>query len=91
MMSVENSDVCIFMVDTTEGFQKQDLTIFYAIVKNAKGIIVLVNKWDLIEKDTYTMKTISDDIVYEFPALKFHPIIFISIKKCFLHCWKLYP
>src|SRR5690606_20361897 len=45
--AIENSDVCIFMIDATEGLQKQDLHIYYIIEKNAKGVVVLVNKWDL--------------------------------------------
>src|SRR5690606_29619033 len=45
--AIENSDVCLFMIDATEGLQKQDLHIYYIIEKNAKGVVVLVNKWDL--------------------------------------------
>ncbi|MBR6465082.1 MAG: ribosome biogenesis GTPase Der, partial [Bacteroidales bacterium] len=53
--SIENSDVCILMIDATEGIQAQDLNIFYLIQKNGKGCVIVVNKWDLIEKDTMTM------------------------------------
>jgi GTP-binding protein len=52
--TIENADVCIFMIDATEGIQKQDLTIYYMAEKNHKGVVVLVNKWDLVEKDTMT-------------------------------------
>ncbi|MGY8927062.1 MAG: ribosome biogenesis GTPase Der, partial [Flavobacteriales bacterium] len=49
--AIETSDVCIFMIDGQEGIQKQDLNIFYIAEKNSKGIVVLVNKWDLVAKD----------------------------------------
>ncbi|MEN9446098.1 MAG: hypothetical protein RL728_610, partial [Bacteroidota bacterium] len=53
--AIENSDVCVLMIDATEGVQKQDLNIYYIIEKNNKGVVVLVNKWDLVEKDHTTM------------------------------------
>lgn len=52
--TIEGADVCIFMIDATEGIQKQDLTIYYMAEKNHKAVVVLVNKWDLVEKDTMT-------------------------------------
>ena len=48
--TIENADVCMFMIDAAEGIQKQDLSIFYMCEKNSKGVVVLVNKWDLVEK-----------------------------------------
>ena len=55
--AIEHSDVCIVMVDATIGFDSQDLNIFHLAEKNNKGIVVLVNKWDLVEnKETMTME-----------------------------------
>ncbi len=60
--AIENSDVCIFMIDAQEGIQKQDLNIFYIIEKNSKGVVVLINKWDLVEKDHTTMKSAEEHV-----------------------------
>lgn len=76
--SIENSDVCIFMIDAEEGIQKQDLHIFYIIEKNAKGVVVLVNKWDLIEKDHKTSKEYEDKIRAQLAPFNDVPIIFTS-------------
>ncbi|MCT4561096.1 MAG: ribosome biogenesis GTPase Der [Crocinitomicaceae bacterium] len=76
--AIENSDVCIFMIDAQEGLQKQDLQIFYMIEKNSKGVVVLVNKWDLIEKDHKTMQDYEDKIREGLAPFKDVPIIFTS-------------
>jgi GTP-binding protein len=76
--TIENSDVCIFMMDATEGLQKQDLNIFYIIEKNHKGVVVLVNKWDLIEKDTKTAKEYEDHLRKELAPFDDVPILFTS-------------
>lgn len=77
--TIENSDVCIFMIDATEGIQKQDLNIFYVIEKNHKGVVVLVNKWDLIEnKESNTTKEYEDLIREQLAPYKDVPIIFTS-------------
>lgn len=76
--SIENSDVCIFMIDAEEGLQKQDLNIFYIIEKNSKGVVVLVNKWDLIEKDHTTMKAFEDKVREQLAPFNDVPIIFTS-------------
>ena len=84
--SIENSDVCIFMVDAEEGIQKQDLHIFYVIEKNKKGVVVLINKWDLIEKDTMAAKEYEDKIRAQLAPFNDVPIIFTStITKQRLH------
>ena len=72
--SIENSDVCILMIDATEGIQAQDLNIFYLIQKNGKGCVIVVNKWDLIEKDTMTMKNFTQDILSTDV-----PVVFTSV------------
>ncbi len=76
--TIENSDVCIFMIDATEGIQKQDLTIYYMIEKNHKGVVVLVNKWDLIEKDTMTAVEFEKQIREQLAPYNDVPIIFTS-------------
>jgi GTPase len=76
--AIENSDVCIFMIDATEGVQKQDLSIFYIAEKNHKGIVVLVNKWDLVEKDHMTTKEYEDKIREELAPFNNVPILFTS-------------
>ncbi|UKN01296.1 ribosome biogenesis GTPase Der [Paracrocinitomix mangrovi] len=84
--SIEYSDVCVFMIDATEGIQKQDLNIFYVIEKNRKGVVVVVNKWDLVEKETQTMKEYEDKIRNQLAPFRDVPIIFTStISKQRLH------
>ncbi len=76
--AIENADVCVFMIDATEGVQKQDLSIFYIAEKNHKGVVVLVNKWDLIEKDHKTTKEYEDKIREELAPFNDVPILFTS-------------
>lgn len=76
--SIENSDVCIFMLDAEEGLQKQDLNIYYIIEKNSKGVVVLVNKWDLVDKDHNTMLAYEEKIREELAPFRDVPIIFTS-------------
>ena len=77
--AIEHSDVCIVMVDATIGFDAQDLNIFHLAEKNNKGIIVLVNKWDLLEnKETMTMDYYRKMIVSKTEPFTDYPIIFIS-------------
>ncbi len=54
--TIESADVCIFMIDSSIGIEKQDLNIYYIIQKNSKGVVVLLNKWDLVSKDQNTLK-----------------------------------
>jgi len=54
--AIESSDVCLLMIDATRGFEAQDMSILRLIIRNRKGVIILVNKWDLVEKDSNTMK-----------------------------------
>ncbi|MFI5203620.1 MAG: ribosome biogenesis GTPase Der [Flavobacteriales bacterium] len=76
--SIERSDVCIFMIDATEGVQKQDLNIFYMIEKNKKGVVFLVNKWDLVEKDHKSTQEYEDVIREAIAPFNDVPIIFTS-------------
>ena len=76
--AIENSDVCIVLLDATEGVQKQDLSIFYIAEKNHKGVVVVVNKWDLVEKDTNTMKEYEENLRQSLAPFNDVPIIFTS-------------
>lgn len=76
--SIEESDVCILMVDATEGVQKQDLNVFYSIVRNGKGVVILVNKWDIVEKESKTMKEYEAKIRERLEPFTDVPIIFTS-------------
>ena len=76
--TIESSDVCIFMIDATEGIQKQDLNIYYMCEKNHKGVVVLVNKWDLIEKDHKSTKVYETKIREQLAPFNDVPIIFTS-------------
>jgi GTP-binding protein len=76
--TIENSDVCVFMIDAEEGLQKQDLHIYYIIEKNSKGVVVLVNKWDLVEKDQNTMLRYEEKIREQLAPFNDVPIIFTS-------------
>jgi GTP-binding protein len=76
--TIENADVCIFMIDAAEGLQKQDLHIYYMIEKNSKGVVVLVNKWDLVEKDQNTMNKFEEDLRNQLAPFNDVPIIFTS-------------
>ena len=77
--SIENSDVCILMIDATRGIEGQDLNIFSLIQRNQKGLVVVVNKWDLVEnKDVKVMKGYEDAIRSRFAPFTDFPIIFAS-------------
>ena len=53
--AIEESDVCILLIDATRGMEAQDLNIFHLIERNRKGVVIVVNKWDLVEKDGKTL------------------------------------
>ncbi len=76
--AIENSDVCILLIDATRGFEGQDQSIFWLAEKNKKGIVILVNKWDLVEKETNTTKEFEAMIRRETAPFTDVPIIFIS-------------
>lgn len=84
--TIENADVCLFMIDASEGIQKQDLSIYYMIEKNSKGVVVLVNKWDLVEKDQNTMVQFEANLREQLAPFNDVPIIFTSaIEKQRIH------
>jgi len=77
--AIENSDICLLMVDATRGFEGQDQKIFSLIERNKKGIVILVNKWDLIEKDHKTTKEFEEKIRSEIAPFIDIPIVFTSV------------
>lgn len=76
--TIENSDVCLLLIDATRGIEAQDLNIFSLIHRNNKGLIVLVNKWDLIEKDSNTAVKVEKEIRTRTAPFTDYPILFIS-------------
>lgn len=77
--AIENSDVCVLMVDATHGIESQDLNIFSIIQKNRKGLVVCVNKWDLVEnKEQVAVKTLETTIRSRLAPFTDFPIVFTS-------------
>lgn len=76
--AIEHSDVVIIMVDATLGWESQDMNIFSLAQRNRKGIVVLVNKWDLVEKSTNTMRDFEKGIKHSIGQFTDIPILFIS-------------
>lgn len=76
--AIENADVCILMIDATRGFESQDQNIFWLAQKNRKGIVILVNKWDLVEKDTMSTRDYTEKIRKELMPFTDVPILFVS-------------
>jgi len=76
--AIEHCDVAILVLDATRGFEGQDENIFWLAEKNKKGIIILVNKWDLIEKETNTMRDFEAQVRKEIAPFTDVPILFIS-------------
>jgi GTP-binding protein len=76
--AIEHADVCILMIDATRGFEGQDQSIFWLAAKNRKGIIILVNKWDLVEKDTLSTRDYEAKIRKELEPFTDVTILFVS-------------
>lgn len=76
--AIEHSDVCLLLLDATRGIESQDLHIFNMIIKNRKGVVILVNKWDLIEKDTNSVRRYKEHIKAKIAPFNDVPILFIS-------------
>ena len=77
--AIEASDVCILMLDAQQGLESQDLNIHNLIVRNRKGCVIVVNKWDLVEKDNNTMKQWREFIASKLAPFNDIPIIFTSV------------
>ena len=78
--AIERSDVCLVMIDATEGITEQDKRIAGLAHDSGKGVVLAVNKWDLIEKDTKTMDAYRKKMRAELPFLSYAPDVFISVK-----------
>ena len=78
LRAIERSDVVLCVLNAEEGIREQDKKVAGYAHEAGKGIIILVNKWDAIEKDTKTMKTFEDNIREEFAYLSYAPIIYVS-------------
>ena len=76
--AIEDCDVCLLLIDATLGLEAQDLNIFHLAEKNRKGIVVVINKWDLIEKDTNSTKEYEEKIREKLAPFKDVPIVFTS-------------
>jgi GTPase len=79
LRTLEESDVVIVMTDATRGLEAQDVNLVSLAIKNNKGVLIMVNKWDLIEKDHKTMNKIKDDMIDRLGEHKWIPIIFTSV------------
>jgi GTP-binding protein len=76
--TIENSDICLLLVDATRGIEAQDINILSLIQKNSKGMIILVNKWDLVEKDNKSTIRVEQEIREKTSPFTDYPILFIS-------------
>ena len=77
--AIESSDVCILMLDASQGIEAQDMNIFNLIVRNRKGCVIVVNKWDLIRKDNNTMKEWREFLKSKLAPFSDVPVIFTSV------------
>ena len=76
--TIENSDICLLLIDATRGIESQDLNIISLIIKNNKGMIILVNKWDLVPKENNTSLVIEKEIKDKTAPFTDYPVLFIS-------------
>ena len=76
--AIEKSDVCLLMIDATRGMESQDVNIFNLIARNKKGVVILVNKWDLIEKDVNSTREVEAEIRRRIAPFVDVPVLFIS-------------
>jgi GTP-binding protein len=77
--SIENSDVCLLMIDASQGLESQDINLFSLINRNNKGVVIVVNKWDLIEKDNKTILEFEQKIRAKIAPFDDVPIVFTSV------------
>ena len=78
--AIEESDVCLLMIDAANDLTAQDLAIFHLIEKNNKGVVIIVNKWDVMEKDNHSTKIYTDKIQAKLAPFSDVPVIFTSVK-----------
>lgn len=80
LLAIERADVCLMMIDATEGVSDQDAKIAGEAHEAGKGIILVINKWDAVEKDTYTIETFKKEVYNKLSYLTYAPLLFISAK-----------
>ncbi len=78
--AIEDADVCFLMIDAQTGIESQDLNILHLIEKNRKGLVIIVNKWDLVEKDDKSTKAYTENILERIAPFTDVPILFASVK-----------
>jgi GTP-binding protein len=76
--AIEHADVCLLLIDATIGIESQDVNIFHLIERNRKGVVVLVNKWDLVDKETMTTKQFEEQIRERLEPFVDVPLLFVS-------------
>lgn len=76
---IQDCDLAAVLIDADKGFDNQDKDIIRHVIDSGKGLVIVVNKWDLLEKDTHTQKEYRLDIIGEYPLLAYYPILFISV------------
>ena len=79
LRAIEDSDLCILMIDASLGVESQDLNLFNNIQKAKKGVVIVINKWDLVEKDTNTMKSYKEKVLEKLAPFNDVPVIFTSV------------
>lgn len=79
--AIENCDVCLLMIEAHEGMMAQDLNILHLIAKNKKGVVIVVNKWDLVDKESNTAKEYEEAIRHRLQPFNDIPIVFTSVTK----------
>ncbi len=79
-MAIERSDVCVIMIDGKDGFTEQDSKVAGLALEQGKACVIAVNKWDIVEKDGYTMDVYRKKLMNDFSFMSYAPIIFISAK-----------
>ena len=77
--AMDEADICLLLLDAGKGITAQDLSIFSLAVKKGKGIVVLVNKWDLVDKETNTARDYEKDLKQRFAPFSDIPVLFISV------------
>ena len=77
--AIEHADICVLMIDASTGMESQDMSILHLILRNKKGCVLVVNKWDTVVKDTHTMKAYQQAIVKSIAPFTDLPIIFTSV------------
>ena len=76
---IQDCDVAAVLIDANKGFNNQDKDIIRHVIDSGKGLIIVVNKWDLLKKNTHTQKEFRQDIIDQYPVLGYYPILFISV------------